>query len=131
MDDYQKISILLNFSNIVLLPLGIALYRFIKKWREENEKAEAEKHKRAELVEKLQIVMARDRLIQSGDFFHRLGAIPANVKQNLIEIGQAYTSYRRNQPYHSTYHSYASLPALRPLQPSGEHVAPRKCQDRA
>ena len=48
MDDYQKISLLLNFSNIVLLPLGIALYRFIKKWREENEKAEAEKRKRAE-----------------------------------------------------------------------------------
>ena len=40
MDDYQKISILLNFSNIVLLPLGYKLYCYIKHWREENEKAE-------------------------------------------------------------------------------------------
>ena len=96
MDDYQKISILLNFSNIVLLPLGYKLYCYIKHWREENEKAEAEKRKRAELVEKLQIAMARDRLMQSGDFFHRLGAIPANVKQNLIEIGEIYTELGYN-----------------------------------
>ena len=100
MDDYQKISILLNFSNIVLLPLGYKLYCYIKHWREENEKAEAEKRKRAELVEKLQIAMARDRLMQSGDFFHRLGAIPANVKQNLIEIGEIYTELGYNGEGH-------------------------------
>ena len=109
MDDYQKISILLNFSNIVLLPLGIALYRFIKKWREENEKAEAEKRKRAELVEKLQIAMARDRLIQSGDFFHRLGAIPANVKQNLIEIGEIYTALGYNGEGHDALEKIKKL----------------------
>ena len=100
MDDYQKISILLNFSNIVLLPLGYKLYCYIKHWREENEKIEAEKRKRAELVEKLQIAMARDRLMQSGDFFHRLGAIPANVKQNLIEIGEIYTELGYNGEGH-------------------------------
>ena len=109
MDDYQKISILLNFSNIVLLPLGVALYRFIKKWREENEKAEAEKRKRAELIEKLQIAMARDRLMQSGDFFHRLGAIPANVKQNLIEIGEIYTALGYNGEGHDALEKIKEL----------------------
>ena len=109
MDDYQKISILLNFSNIVLLPLGVALYRFIKKWREENEKAEEEKRKRAELVEKLQIAMARDRLMQSGDFFHRLGAIPANVKQNLIEIGEIYTALGYNGDGHEALEKIKEL----------------------
>lgn len=109
MDDYQKISILLNFSNIVLLPLGVALYRFIKKWREENEKAEEEKRKRAELVEKLQIAMARDRLMQSGDFFHRLGAIPANVKQNLIEIGEIYSALGYNGDGHEALEKIKGL----------------------
>lgn len=109
MDDYQKISILLNFSNIVLLPLGYKLYCYIKHWREENEKAEAEKRKRAELVEKLQIAMARDRLIQSGDFFHRLGAIPANVKQNLIEIGEIYTELGYNGEGHEALEKIKGL----------------------
>lgn len=109
MDDYQKISILLNFSNIVLLPLGYKLYCYIKHWREENEKAEAEKRKRAELVEKLQIAMARDRLIQSGDFFHRLGAIPANVKQNLIEIGETYTELGYNGDGHEALEKIKGL----------------------
>ena len=109
MDDYQKISLLLNFSNIVLLPLGVALYRFIKKWREENEKAEEEKRKRAELVEKLQIAMARDRLMQSGDFFHRLGAIPANVKQNLIEIGEIYSALGYNGDGHEALEKIKGL----------------------
>ena len=109
MDDYQKISILLNFSNIVLLPLGIALYRFIKKWREENEKAEAEKRKRAELVEKLQIAMARDRLMQSCEFFSRLGAIPANVRQNLIEIGEIYTELGYNGEGHDALEKIKEL----------------------
>lgn len=109
MDDYQKISILLNFSNIVLLPLGYKLYCYIKHWREENEKAEAEKRKRAELVEKLQIAMARDRLMQSGDFFHRLGAIPANVKQNLIEIGEIYTELGYNGEGHDALEKIKGL----------------------
>lgn len=109
MDDYQKISILLNFSNIVLLPLGYKLYCYIKHWREENEKAEAEKRKRAELVEKLQIAMARDRLMQSGDFFHRLGAIPANVKQNLIEIGEIYTELGYNGEGHEALEKIKGL----------------------
>ena len=109
MDDYQKISLLLNFSNIVLLPLGYKLYYYIKHWREENEKAEAEKRKRAELVEKLQIAMARDRLMQSGDFFHRLGAIPANVKQNLIEIGEIYTELGYNGEGHEALEKIKGL----------------------
>ena len=109
MDDYQKISILLNFSNIVLLPLGYKLYCYIKHWREENEKAEAEKRKRAELVEKLQIAMARDRLMQSGDFFHSLGAIPANIKQNLIEIGEIYTELGYNGEGHEALEKIKGL----------------------
>ena len=109
MDDYQKLSLLLNFSNIVILPLGYKLYCYIKHWREENEKAEAEKRKRAELVEKLQIAMARDRLMQSGDFFHRLGAIPANVKQNLIEIGEIYTELGYNGEGHEALEKIKGL----------------------
>ena len=128
MDDYQKISILLNFSNIVLLPLGIALYRFIKKWREENEKAEAEKRKRAELVEKLQIAMARDRLMQSGDFFHRLGAIPANVKQNLIEIGEIYTALGYNGDGHDALEKIKELHSDTAIL--NEWYAKRGCHER-
>lgn len=109
MDDYQKISLLLNVSNIVIIPLGIFLYRYIKHWREENEKAEEEKRKRAELVEKLQIAMARDGLMQSGDFFHRLGAIPANVKQNLIEIGEIYTELGYNGDGHEALEKIKGL----------------------
>ena len=128
MDDYQKISLLLNFSNIVLLPLGIALYRFIKKWREENEKAEAEKRKRAELVEKLQIAMARDRLMQSGDFFHRLGAIPANVKQNLIEIGEIYTALGYNGEGHDALEKIKELHSDTAIL--NEWYAKRGCHER-
>ena len=128
MDDYQKISILLNFSNIVLLPLGIALYRFIKKWREENEKAEAEKRKRAKLVEKLQIAMARDRLMQSGDFFHRLGAIPANVKQNLIEIGEIYTELGYNGEGHDALEKIKELHSDTAIL--NEWYAKRGCHER-
>ena len=128
MDDYQKISILLNFSNIVLLPLGIALYRFIKKWREENEKAEAEKRKRAELIEKLQIAMARDRLMQSGDFFHRLGAIPANVKQNLIEIGEIYTALGYNGEGHDALEKIKELHSDTAIL--NEWYAKRGCHER-
>ena len=128
MDDYQKISLLLNFSNIVLLPLGIALYRFIKKWREENEKAEAEKRKRAELVEKLQIAMARDRLMQSGDFFHRLGAIPANVKQNLIEIGEIYTALGYNGDGHEALEKIKGLHSDTAIL--NEWYAKRGCHER-
>ena len=128
MDDYQKISLLLNFSNIVLLPLGIALYRFIKKWREENEKAEAEKHKRAKLVEKLQIAMARDRLMQSGDFFHRLGAIPANVKQNLIEIGEIYTELGYNGEGHDALEKIKELHSDTAIL--NEWYAKRGCHER-
>ena len=128
MDDYQKISILLNFSNIVLLPLGIALYRFIKKWREENEKAEAEKRKCAELIEKLQIAMARDRLMQSGDFFHRLGAIPANVKQNLIEIGEIYTELGYNGDGHDALEKIKELHSDTAIL--NEWYAKRGCHER-
>lgn len=109
MDDYQKISLLLNFSNIVLLPLGFKLYRYIEHWREENEKAEKEKRKRAELAEKLQIAMARDRLTQSGEFFHRLGAIPANVKRNLIEIGEIYIELGYNGDGHEALEKIKGL----------------------
>ena len=128
MDDYQKISILLNFSNIVLLPLGYKLYCYIKHWREENEKAEAEKRKRAELVEKLQIAMARDRLIQSGDFFHRLGAIPANVKQNLIEIGEAYTGLGYNGDGHEALEKIKELHSDAAIL--NEWYAKRGCHER-
>ena len=109
MDDFQKISLLLNFGNIVVLPLGVFLYRYIKHWREENEKAEAEKRKRAELVEKLQIAMARDRLMQSCEFFSRLGAIPANVRQNLIEIGEIYTELGYNGEGHDALEKIKEL----------------------
>ena len=128
MDDYQKISILLNFSNIVLLPLGYKLYCYIKHWREENEKDEAEKRKRAELVEKLQIAMARDRLIQSGDFFHRLGAIPANVKQNLIEIGEAYTGLGYNGDGHEALEKIKELHSDAAIL--NEWYAKRGCHER-
>lgn len=109
MDDYQKISLVLNISNIVIIPLGIFLYRYIKHWREENEKAEAEKRKRAELVEKLQIAMARDRLLQSCEFFSRLGAIPANIKHNLVKIGEAYTELGYNGDGHEALEKIKEL----------------------
>ena len=110
------------------MPLGIALYRFIKKWREENEKAEAEKRKRAELVEKLQIAMARDRLMQSGDFFHRLGAIPANVKQNLIEIGEIYTALGYNGEGHDALEKIKELHSDTAIL--NEWYAKRGCHER-
>lgn len=96
MDDFQKISLLLNFANIVVLPLGIFLYRYIKHWRQENEKIEAEKRKRVDLMKNLQMSLARDRLMQSGDFFCRLGTIPANIKRNLVEMGDAYVALGGN-----------------------------------
>ena len=96
MDDFQKISLLLNFANIVVLPLGIFLYRYIKHWRQENEKIEAEKRKHVDLMKNLQMSLARDRLMQSGDFFCRLGTIPANIKRNLVEMGEAYVALGGN-----------------------------------
>ena len=100
MDEYQKISLFLSFCNIVILPLGIFLYRYIKHWRQENEKIEAEKRKRVELMENLQMALTRDRLMQSGDFFCRLGAIPTNIKRNLIDMGEAYVALGGNGDGH-------------------------------
>ena len=71
MDDFQKISLLLNFANIVVLPLGIFLYRYIKHWRQENEKIEAEKRKHVDLM------------------------------RNLVEMGEAYVALGGNGDGHS------------------------------
>ena len=109
MDEYQKISLFLSFCNIVILPLGIFLYRYIKHWRQENEKIEAEKRKRVELMENLQMALTRDRLMQSGDFFLRLGAIPANIKQNLIETGEAYVALGGNGDGHKMLEKVKTL----------------------
>ena len=109
MDEYQKISLFLSFCNIVILPLGIFLYRYIKHWRQENEKIEAEKRKRVELMENLQMALTRDRLMQSGDFFLRLGAIPANIKQNLIEMGEAYVALGGNGDGHKMLEKVKTL----------------------
>ena len=128
MDDYQKISLLLNFSNIVILPLGVFLYRFLKHWREENEKAEAEKRKRAELVEKLQIAMARDRLLQSCEFFSRLGAIPANIKHNLVKIGEIYTELGYNGDGHEALEKIKELHSDTAVL--NEWYAKRGCHER-
>ena len=47
--------------------------------------------------------------MQSGDFFHRLGAIPANVKQNLIEIGEIYTELGYNGEGHEALEKIKGL----------------------
>lgn len=109
MDEYQKISLFLSFCNIVILPLGIFLYRYIKHWRQENEKIEAEKRKRVELMENLQMSLTRDRLMQSGDFFCRIGAIPANIKRNLIEMGEAYVALGGNGDGHKMLEKVKNL----------------------
>lgn len=109
MDEYQKISLFLSFCNIVILPLGIFLYRYIKHWRQENEKIEAEKRKRVELMENLQMSLTRDRLMQSGDFFCRMGAIPANIKRNLIEMGEAYVALGGNGDGHKMLEKVKNL----------------------
>lgn len=109
MDDFQKISLLLNFANIVVLPLGIFLYRYIKHWRQENEKIEAEKRKHVDLMKNLQMSLARDRLMQSGDFFCRLGAIPANIKRNLVEMGEAYVALGGNGDGHKMLEKIKAL----------------------
>lgn len=109
MDEYQKISLFLSFCNIVILPLGIFLYRYIKHWRQENEKIEAEKRKRVELMENLQMSLTRDRLMQSGDFFCRLGAIPANIKRNLIDMGEAYVALGGNGDGHKMLEKVKNL----------------------
>ena len=66
--------------------------------------------------------------MQSGDFFHRLGAIPANVKQNLIEIGEIYTALGYNGEGHDALEKIKGLHSDTAIL--NEWYAKRGCHER-
>ena len=72
--------------------------------------------------------MAGDRLTESGDFLHRLGAIPANVKQNLIETGEIHTELGYNGDGHEALEKIKELHSDTAIL--NEWYAKRGCHER-
>ena len=108
--DLQLISLGLSVLNLVIIPLGWFLYRHIKKWREESNAKEEQEWEDKQKQKNAWLASLRDRLFQSGTFFVELGAIPTDVKSNLLDIGKAYLSMGGNGNGHVIYDKIAKLP---------------------
>ena len=107
--DLQLISLGLSVLNLVIIPLGWFLYRHIKKWREESIAREEQEREDKQKQKNAWLASLRDRLFQSGTFFVELGAIPADVKANLLDMGKAYLSMGGNGNGHVIYNKIVAL----------------------
>lgn len=108
--DLQLISLGVSVLNLVIVPLGWFLYRHIKKWREESIAREEQEREDKQKQKNAWLASLRDRLFQSGTFFITLGAIPADVKSNLLDMGEAYLHMGGNGNGHVIYDKIAALP---------------------
>lgn len=108
--DLQLISLGVSVLNLVIVPLGWFLYRHIKKWREESIAREEQEREDKQKQKNAWLASLRDRLFQSGTFFITLGAIPADVKANLLDMGEAYLRMGGNGNGHVIYDKIAALP---------------------
>ena len=84
------LDIILKIVNILLLlPFGLGA-KWLKDWRDENKKRDKEKKVIAYAHNLAIMSLLRDRILQSGQFFVDLGAIPSHIKASLLKMGEAY-----------------------------------------
>ena len=108
--DLQIATFILTFFNLIVIPLGWFLYRHIKIWREEEIARQKQEAEDKERQKNAWLAMLRDRLFQSGTFFIELGAVPADVKANLLDMGEAYLHMGGNGNGHVIYEKIKTLP---------------------
>ena len=108
--DLQIATFILTFFNLIVIPLGWFLYRHIKIWREEEIARQKQEAEDKERQKNAWLAMLRDRLFQSGTFFIELGAVPADVKANLLDMGEAYLHMGGNGNGHVIYEKIKALP---------------------
>lgn len=88
--EYEKLTLLLQLVNVIVLPLGYYLFKYLKQWRDDNKLRDEHNKLERELLKVLIMALTQDKIYQSGEFFLRLNAIPAKIKDRLLEIGYAY-----------------------------------------
>lgn len=108
--DLQIATFILSFVNLIIIPLGLFLYKQITKWRKEANEQEEIKAERDRKQKKAWQALLKDRIMQSGEFFERLGGIPSRTKQNLLDIGAAYEDLDGNGEGKKMIKVIAALP---------------------
>ena len=82
-------TVLKRLNLIFLLAIGV-LVKWIREWRLENKRM-AEQKATIDYAQQMAILsLLRDRILQSGAYFVRLGAIPSRVQKSLLQMGEAY-----------------------------------------
>lgn len=86
-ENYQIVSVLLN---VAIIPALGFIVKWLILWKKENDAREWERQQMEKAHHKGTIALLRDRIIQSGMFFSSKGGIPSRVKDNLLDMYDAY-----------------------------------------
>ena len=110
MDEYQVITLVSNWINLILIPFVVWLYRYLANWKKENKEHERRKSEKVKAQELAIMALLRDRILQSGKYFSDLGAVPHDIKHSLVQMGDAYELLGGNGEGHKMIERIKSLP---------------------
>lgn len=108
-------------SGISPLLTGVLLYQFQERSKAETKERNESKKKQLALMDCV-TALARDRLIQSMDYYNALGWVPEHKAAVVSKLYTAYHNLGGNDVVTETYHSFLTLPHSSPREEESVNV---------